>query len=351
MDNFSILAYAHESGKPAVLATLLHAEGHSYRKAGACMLLLSDGSRIGSLSPGCLESDLHERVGDLLLSGEAELIAYNLIPEEDAIWGQSMGCGGILQILLEPLGDAAMDLLKQAYLEVEAGFELEWLRYSSGRRIEYAVRSSIPGSNRDNAHSGNEWRNPLFSTRFAPRSRLFVFGADEGTIPIVRLARDVGFRVAVGDWRVILCNSQRYPNAELAVGSTEKIIAALNLSSTDYILICSHQIAKDREMLEGILPLKPSYLGIMGSASRIDRLLEGVPPMDFIHAPVGIAIGADGPEEIAVSITAQLIAVRKARRRERGVGGIAITNGGNLLGGWAEQQNDRSEAFFGACAR
>ncbi|TFE24993.1 XdhC family protein [Cohnella luojiensis] len=347
MDGYSILSYAHRVGEPAVLATLVHAEGHSYRKAGAAMLLLPDGGKVGSLSPGCLESDLQERTQELLQSGEAELVAYNMRPEEDAIWGEAIGCGGVIRILLEPMGDQCLNSLAEAYHSVSAGAEVEMIRYSAGRKLRYEFKKI---SQRQSAASlTKSGQKPLFSTIFKPRTRLFVYGTDEGTVPIARAASRIGFRVAIGDWRSTLCHSGRFPGAELAVGSPEAIVSSLNIRSSDYVLICSHQMRKDREMLELLLPLKPAYLGIMGSKNRIKHLTNGLPAEGVVSAPVGLDIGAEGPEEIAVSIAAELIAVRNSRRREREVSGIAYR--WDLYGGGTEQENEGSQAFLGACAR
>jgi xanthine dehydrogenase accessory factor len=348
MDSYSILSYANTVGKPAVLATLIHVEGHSYRKAGASMLLLPDGSKIGSLSPGCLEADLQERIHALLDTGDPELVVYNMRPEEDAIWGEATGCGGILQIMLEPLNDPLLDLLAKACHEVDAGAGVELIRYAAGRQLQYELK--LERENHEPSSKGEEKRRqPLFSTRFASRPRLFVFGSDDGTIPITKLARKIGFRIAVSDWRSSLCNVERFPEAELAVGSPEFIIASLGLRSSDYIVICSHQMHKDREMLERVLPLGPAYLGVMGSKSRIDLLFEGLPQPSAVSAPVGLDIGAEGPEEIAISIAAELIAVRKSQQREQGEGAIEYRR--DLFGSRSEQENGNSQAFIGACAR
>jgi xanthine dehydrogenase accessory factor len=105
----------------------------------------------------------------------------------------------------------------------------------------------------------------------------------------------------------------------------------------------------DREMLEHVLPIRPGYIGVMGSKNRIRHLLEGLPGTDIISAPVGVDIGAEGSEEIAVSIAAQLIAARKDRQSRRGVSGIAYR--WDLYGGGAEQEDGGTQAFLGACAR
>lgn len=350
MDAYSILSYARTVGEPAVLATLVHVEGHSYRKAGASMLLLPNGEKIGSLSPGCLESDLQERVESLLHTGEAEWVVYNMRPEEDAIWGEAIGCGGVLRILLEPLNEKVFSMLSQAYFVVEAGMAVEFIRYSEEQKLSYAMRKIRDGYIQDDSVSlGVNKRKALLSTTFTPRPRLFLFGADEGTVPIVRIAGSIGFRVAVGDWRASLCNTDRFPDAELAVGTPNVILDTLRIQPSDYVLICGHQLQKDREMLEQVLPLKPHYIGVMGSKSRIRHLLEGLSDTQNIKAPVGMAIGAEGPQEIAISIAAELITVRNGRQRERGV--IDIADRWNLYGGRSEQENGSSQAFLGACAR
>jgi xanthine dehydrogenase accessory factor len=350
MDGYSILSYARNVGEPAVLATLVQVEGHSYRKAGASMLLLPDGGKIGSLSPGCLESDLQERIQEILLTGEAECVVYNMRPEEDAVWGEAIGCGGVLQILLEPMQGDPLSWLAEACLEVEEVREVEFVRYLIGRKIHYEIKSSrLNRSNLISSSLAKEKRTVLFSTIFAPRPRLFVFGADEGTVPIVQLARGIGFRIAVGDWRSTLCQAQRFPEAELAIGSPQSILASLRITADDYILICGHQMQKDREMLERVLPLKPAYLGVMGSKNRIQHLFEGLSNTSSIYAPVGIDIGAEGPEEIAISIAAQLIAVRKDRQRQQGGGSFAYR--WDLLGCGTEQENGNPQAYLGACAR
>jgi xanthine dehydrogenase accessory factor len=347
MDSYSILSYAKTVGKPAVLATLIHVEGHSYRKAGASMLLLPDGSKIGSLSPGCLEADLQERIHVLLDTGDTELVVYNMRPEEDAIWGEATGCGGVLQIMLEPMNDQLLVLLAKACHEVEAGAEVELIRYAAGRQLQYELK--LERKNHEPTSMTEEKLQPLFSTVFASRPRLIVFGADDGSVPITQFARNIGFRIAVSDWRSSLCNVVRFPEAELAIGSPEFIVASLGIRASDYILICSHQMHKDREMLERVLPLEPAYLGVMGSKSRIHLLFKGLPQTSAISAPVGMDIGAEGPEEIAISIAAELIAVRKGKQREQGESAIEYRR--DLFGSRSEQENGNSQAFIGACAR
>ncbi len=323
MDGYDILGHVHDHEGEAVLATLLTVEGHAYRKPGASMLLLPDGGRIGSLSPGCIDSDMHERALNLLADDLSEVVTYNLQPEEDAAWGEEIGCGGKLRILLEPLNAELRQQLSNAYLEVEAGREANVTRYVS------ALRGEI-------------------TSTYGPRQRLFVFGADDGSLPIAELASRSGFRVAVGDWRAALCHPKRYPRAACEVGTTAELSERLAVGREDYIVICSHHMRKDREMLEIALAVQPLYLGVMGSSSRIKRLFDGLPMPSWVHAPVGLPIEADGPQQIAVSIVAELIAHRNRIRRELGGNGDGVRR--NLLGGWERKADGIAQAVPRACS-
>lgn len=345
MDAYEILRYAALDGRPSVLATVIGVEGHSYRKTGAAMLLLQDGGELGSISPGCLESDLRERVDSLLATGETELLSYNMEPEEDAMWGEAIGCGGKLLILLEPLAGELAAHLRFAYEANEAGRTISFIRKMENGRIQYAVKALEEDGT--GAPEAGEW---LFEQRFAPRARLVLFGAGEDMDPVFRLATRIGFRVAVADWRSKLLTADRFPGAELAAGSVPSIVRELGICSRDYLLVCGHQLQRDREMLEAVLPLAPAYVGVMGSRKRIRMLFDGLEKPSFVHAPVGLDIGSDGPEEIAVSIAAELIAVRQSRARNRTPGGNSRESNGNLFGGGHELENGATQAVPGACS-
>ena len=133
-------------------------------------------------------------------------------------------------------------------------------------------------------------------------------------IPVGSLADRIGFRLAVVDWRTEMVVSARFPGAELFVGAPDEAVKALRIGKRDYVLIGSHQLAMDRWILELLLPLHPAYIGIIGSSKRIGMLFEALSRPDSVMAPVGLPIGAEGPEEIAVSIAAELIAVRSGRK-------------------------------------
>lgn len=316
MDGFEILSFLRRSGEAAVLATVVGVEGHAYRKPGAMMLFAADGSTVGSVSPGCLEADLRERVPELLRSGRSELVVYNMRPEEDAMWGETVGCGGVVRILLEPVEGELREALAKAGELTDAGYTVRLNRYKSswGFRYEAEICREAEGEDAQSREASRK-ASPYHSVRFEPRPRLVLFGAGPDAEPIVRLAERIGFRIAVADWRPSLVTAERFPRAELAVGSAADIVCKLAIGRSDYAIVCGHQIRRDREMLERLLAIGPAYVGVMGSASRIRHLFEGLPVPPYVHAPVGLDIGSEGAEEIAVSVAAELIAVRRRRRR------------------------------------
>ncbi|MBB6636654.1 XdhC family protein [Cohnella thailandensis] len=347
MDAYEILRYAALDGGPSVLATVIGAEGHSYRKAGAAMLFIGEGGELGSISPGCLESDLRERVPAVLASGEPELISYNMEPDEDALWGEAIGCGGKLLILLEPLAGELAERLKAAYLANESGESVVFIRRKANGRIHYRLKPADEGGDLGSSEEAGE---RLLEQRFEPRARLILFGAGIDMEPVYRIALRIGFKAAVADWRPRLVTADRFPGAELAAGGADAIVRELAIGSRDYVLLCGHQMQRDREMLERVLPLTPAYLGVMGSRKRIRTLFDGLPMPSFVRAPVGLDIGGEGPDEIAVSIAAELIAVRQSRAKQRAPGGDSIAGNGDLFGGGTEQPDGATQAVPGACA-
>jgi xanthine dehydrogenase accessory factor len=343
MDTESIFALAERMPSAAVLATVIEAKGHSYRKAGASMLLTADGGAVGSISPGCLEADLAGRVGDVLAGRRYVIAEYNLRPEEDAVWGEEIGCGGALRILLEPLTDELRAALGAVVRSVRGGRPARLVRRDIAGRLGYEVRPSAPltGSmgpgaqgaaagmrpGEDGARAGEDGRpdagsagETLWESLHLPRERLILFGAGAEAAAVDELARVVGFRTVVADWRPALCTPRRFPGAETIVGDAEAIVSGLNVGARDFVVLASHNLRRDREMYARLVPLGPAYLGIVGSAARIDRLLEGKEPPPFVKAPVGLPIGAEGASEIAVSVTAELIACRHRLRAAAGQG-------------------------------
>ncbi|MFB9329010.1 XdhC family protein [Paenibacillus aurantiacus] len=345
MDYHPILQAIRQEDAPAVLATIASVTGHSYRKAGAAMLFRLQAGSIGSISPGCLEADLLARVPHVWQTGRMERVDYNMNPDEDAIWGESVGCGGAISVLLEPVRGHLWDCLTEAGRRMEQGETTRLIREVRGGLPHYRLES---GSAAELA--SEDARFP--QTLFVPRPTLLLFGAGEDAIPISCRAQEAGFRVVVADWRERLLTQDRFPGATLIAGAPELIVRQAGIRSGDYAVISSHQAQRDRAMLAELVQLDMAYVGIIGSQRRIRTLTEGMDGkrLTAIHAPAGLRIGAEGPDEIAVSIAAELIAVRAQRRAQRAKGGEGSENRRHLFGSWGQQTNGRTKAVARAVA-
>lgn len=311
MDGEKLFAFVESESEPAVLATIISARGHSYRKEGASMIVTESGRKFSSISPGCLEADLKERVSRLWAEGSYEIVDYNMQPEEDPLWGEEIGCGGVIRVLLEPLAGVLPGMLMEIGRRVRGGEPVWLVRCVSGGRLCYLLEGAHDRFGKMGGAAAGE---VLYESCFAPRERLVIFGAGEEAVELEELARKIGFRTAVADWRAALCHSDRLPYAETVVGNADEIVRSLGIGRDDYVLVGSHHLRRDRDMITRVMPLHPAYLGIIGSAKRVQLLMGGETLPAFVKAPVGLAIGAEGAEEIAVSVAAELIAWRKAIR-------------------------------------
>ncbi|MHA7582523.1 XdhC family protein [Paenibacillus vandeheii] len=330
-----------------VLATAVRVEGHAYRKQGVSMLLTEEGILYGSISPGCLESDLQDRVVRVLDSQQLEFVEYDMRPEDDLSWGETIGCGGLIIVLIEPVCGELRSILSHMHTYFQSGSAVELTRsfYNHYSRIRYEIKlaehaedaerqtvlrlslvaihpsestivASVSGENaprRESLSEVNRWGIPQqISAQYGPKPRLIIIGAGNDVIPVARLGKSTGFRVVVADWRETLCTAERFPDVELVCGFPREVMPVLDILSGDYILLMSHQFPREREFLELLEGRSYAYLGIMGSRTRTARLLNDLPPLKHLHSPVGLTIGADGPEEIAISIAAELIACKRA---------------------------------------
>ncbi|MEK4057505.1 XdhC family protein [Paenibacillus sp. FSL F4-0087] len=350
-----------------VLATAVKVEGHAYRKQGVSMLLTEEGAMYGSISPGCLESDLQARVDRVLDTQQLEFVEYDMRPEDDLSWGETIGCGGLIIVLLEPVCGELRSVMSHMHAYFQCGSAVVLTRsfYDNYTQIHYVIQlaedeksqTSLSHSpvakgaslgpintlitevtprlslviihsseadaiafnsgesdlQRHGLNDAERWDVPLqISARYEPKSRLIIIGAGNDVIPVARLGKSAGFRVVIADWRETLCTAERFPGVELIHGFPSEIMPVLDIQSGDYIVLMSHQFPREREFLELLEDRDYAYIGIMGSRTRTARLLNDLPPLKHLHSPVGLSIGADGPEEIAISIAAELIACKRA---------------------------------------
>jgi xanthine/CO dehydrogenase XdhC/CoxF family maturation factor len=311
----SILAALGEG--PAALATLVAVSGSSYRRPGARLLLLPDGRSIGSISGGCLEDDLRRRAREVLADGTPQLVTYDTADEDDLVWGTGLGCGGQVRVFIEQLGPplpAWIGALRENVrarrdtgVVVAFGEEQGPLR---GTRLA----SELPGA----PVSG------VFAERIEPPPSLVVFGAGDDAQPLVALAALLGWQVSVFDSRAAYATAARFPGAQLVqAGPVEEVVRHPAIAGDSHVIVMSHRYRDDRAALRGLLARPLAYLGVLGPRHRTGRILdelaeEGIAPdeasRERLYAPVGIDLGGASPETVALSIVAEVQAVRSNRR-------------------------------------
>ncbi|PLS03228.1 XdhC family protein [Neobacillus cucumis] len=338
-----ILDVIYGSVTDDVLATIIRVEGSAYRKEGTSMLFRGDGTQIGLLSAGCLEKDLSYHVQDVINQRNTKTIVYDLRDEDDLSWGQGAGCNGVISVLLEPIDACLREHLCKLKFHLDSGRRVTMIKKLSkdysvsdylfmtdeqqlfGKwhgRLSLQIKSLLNCIHQSLPKSGitfsQELSADLYLHCFEPKPRLIVFGAGRDAVPLVSMASQAGFSVLVSDWRPALCKEKFFPDADqLFMGFPSEVMSMLSLSSIDSVIILTHHFQRDRELLHLLKGHKLRYLGVLGSKARTKRLFDGreIPPE--ITSPVGLPIGAEGPEEIAISIVAELIQRQRLKKPEK----------------------------------
>jgi xanthine dehydrogenase accessory factor len=339
-------------GEPTALATIVGTRGSTYRGAGARLLVAGRGQVAGNISGGCLEGDVEERAREVIASGSPELLHFDLTADDDAVWGWGLGCNGAVDIFLEPPRTArvAMDALRLA-ADRETPLAVATVIESSVPGIEPGARTVTDGSGRGHTSLGEPavdaavieaaraaldsgvsatstlevaaGRLSVFVEAMLPAPRLIVCGAGHDAIPLVRFAAGLGWRVVVADERRAMLSRERFPEATALVNvPAERLGQAVRLDAHTSAVVMSHNYLRDMGYLRALLGTEIAYLGMLGPQLRAQRLLgdlerEGIRASEAdlarIHAPAGLDIGADGPEEIAWAIVAEILATFRRR--------------------------------------
>jgi xanthine dehydrogenase accessory factor len=253
---FAAVADALERGEPAALVTIVSTVGSTPQRVGAKMLVFGDGRIVGTIGGGCYENDAFGKAREAIRSRRPQLVHYEL--DDDFAQETGLICGGQMDVYIEPI---------------------------------------------------------------EPSPELFVIGAGHVGFHLARLAHEVGFRVHVVDDREKFANAERFPHAiEVVVEDIPAWIARASLPAHAYAVIVTRGHTNDLDALRALAPLELRYLGLIGSRAKVARIYDALvddhlPPeaLARVHAPIGLDIGAVTPQEIAVSILAELIAVKHGK--------------------------------------
>lgn len=325
------------AAEPIVMVTVIHTEGSTYSKPGHRILIAASGDYQGLVSGGCLEGDLASHARDVIDTGTSRTVLYDLRDEADEIWGMGIGCNGVLEVLLQRL-DVESDYEPFATIArcaregidatcsvvtacddalVPAGATLiDWcagqLRWQLGDADAEAIvssREALRGPTRTLSTKNDGMS--VFHAPIRPVPRLLVIGAGPDAVPLVRMACELGWRVTIADHRETYIKENAFDSAErrcLAgpgmledVGDPNRFVAAV---------VMTHHLDSDRAWLGALAATEIKYIGLLGPPARRDRLVGEIDNAAMLkgrlHGPVGLPIGADGPESIALSILAEM---------------------------------------------
>ncbi len=339
--------------RPCALATVVEVIGSAYRRPGARMLVTEDGELTGAISGGCLEGDARQRARRAIFQGEPALVTYDTRDEDDPRHGLGPGCQGVVRILLEPLDfanpDNPLELLRgfarhpvPAVLATIFETDANGLKAAVGQRVLLTETGAVRGTPLLAAPLAEAARATLAQGQpciltldtdagpvrasleiLRPPLRLVVYGAGNDAQPLVRLAASLGWHITVVDGRPNLTTTARFPEAaEVRIVP----VRALEVATPDplaYHVLLSHNYAYDLAALQTLLPSPAPYIGLLGPRLKAQRLLDELDAFpaalvqqlrERLHSPIGLDLGSETPEEIALAIVAEIQAQHSGRQ-------------------------------------
>jgi len=345
-----IKAYESASAQKTktALATVVHVEGSSYRRPGARMLVTETGELTGAISGGCLEGDALRKALLAIHEDRNKLVTYDTNNEDDARFGVQLGCNGVIHILFEPINPQAqhnpITLLKQAatercYSVIATLFSLVNKQNQPGTSCllnnrEFIINDSrqdrnLPMSLHNDAQMALSTQTSLvknynpdligFVEVVEPKLSLVILGAGNDVIPLTQMADLLGWSTTLVDGRHTHANGQRFPNVHrICVAKSESALDELTIDNRTAFVLMTHNYNYDLEVLKQLATKDCVYIGILGPKKKFLRMIEDLTGSGFelpqsmrenIYSPVGLDIGAETAEEIALSVISEIKAV------------------------------------------
>ena len=346
---------AQSAGKQTALATVVHVEGSSYRRPGARMLVTEDGKLTGAISGGCLEGDALRKALLVMSRQQPMVVTYDTTDEDDAKLGVGLGCNGVIQILIEPLlpqnSDNAIELFKVLLAQRQAGviitiFSLHHKKAAEQGTIMLVTEEKVKTGFLQNKslndalltdavealHShistiktyvfNNEYT--AFIEIVEPAISLIIIGAGNDAVPLVHFANILGWQVTVVDGRANYATADRFPSANhVLVSKADHILSNIKVDSQTAVVLMTHNYNYDFLVLKTLLNSEVKYIGSLGPKNKLQRMLDELNEEDIkiteehlqhIYGPVGLDIGAETSEEIALSVIAEIKAAFSKRQ-------------------------------------
>lgn len=348
------LRQAAAGSQPVVLATVVRVVGSSYGGVGARMVIRVDGTTVGLVSGGCLESDLCAHAVEVHATGIARVVTYDTRADDDAVWGLGLGCNGLIDVLLQPLeppqAAAVADLLAAA-LSADEPSVIATVTHSAASQTHPSVGAQALFVG-DRVETAGEWGDRFALSRaaacieaakaagrrglvheigstqiafelVAPAIPLVVCGSGPDVAPVCRLAASLGWNVTLIDHRPVTdAHAARFPGIRVVECAEPAALArSVALTQRTAAVVMSHHFARDAEYVRALIAAGVAYVGVLGPRPRTERMLaelatrgEEIPSGSrVLFGPVGLDLGGDGPEAIALAIVSEVSAVMHGR--------------------------------------
>jgi len=346
---------AAKQGKKAALATVVLVEGSAYRRAGARMLITEDGELTGAISGGCLEGDALRKARMVILQQEPMLVTYDTMDDDDAKLGVGLGCNGIIHILIEPIynhPENPINYLKEIVttrgnavlvtlfsLENKKGYQPGTCLYATDN---YTILNSGLNSSAYKSALVDDVKRVMqshqsetlsyfgeatftgFIEYVKPLISLVIVGAGNDAIPLTKIAAVLGWNITVIDGRNNYAVADRFPTANrIIISKPENILPQLEINEWTAFVLMTHNYNYELALLKQLLPLNLNYVGILGPKKKLERMLAEIEDggliiteiqLKSVYGPVGLDIGSESSEEIALSIVAEVKAVFSSRK-------------------------------------
>lgn len=366
MDEINKILKAYDatdfSTRKAALATVIKVEGSSYRSPGARMYLTDNGKWIGSISGGCLEGDALRKSRKVISDGMPQVVTYDTMDDDANSLGVGLGCNGIIHVLLEPINensDVIAGIRKIASFDDVLGVATVYCSsevadvpsasrlvidksgavvYGQEHKtlVQYALEDLISSLQDKKSitkkYNVGEGVFEVFLEVFEPAIDLIVFGGGFDAKPLVSFAQQLGWHVRIVDECIAHLFPANFPDAQVVSCDRKSVTKEVELKPFSAAVLMSHNLNYDFEVLQQLVETDIYYVGVLGPKKRADKLYEKLSDSGRqitdndhrrIHSPIGLDIGADTPEEIALSIIAEI----KARFASRSGGFLKYRSG------------------------
>lgn len=345
------LAALTEAGEEAAVACVVSISGSAYRRPGARFLIAADGSTLGGISGGCLEEDVRQNGLRALGDGSCRLLHYETGEDDDPLWGLGLGCDGQVDVFVVPTsragfvaaahrlrgllaGDHTFTVVTVVDAPESGDTDLEGRVLLPGSAMEPPLSTGDDELDSALAEAAEEVRETGRSTLvnvgsaggvrafidvFEPPPVLVVVGAGDDAMPMVAQAARVGFRVAVVDHRPPYLAHERFPDAwRLIEALPDDEAEGLPAQDDTYVVLKTHNLVRDKAWARRFAAAPVRYLGLLGPRARCEEVAAEAAEVDAdsaarVYGPVGLDLGAEGPEQVGMAVVSELLAVRAGR--------------------------------------